>query len=400
LSELRASRDFAAPTLLEYLLLLEVRDAGLARLARFHEAWRPRPRRRPRPHPLLSKAELRTNFQSLVTDELCKGPVWWKTTSGTSGRPVDIPYDATFYLDFKYGVFHKAWYMRHGAPLGDRPYLALVVTDLADEPASLCVDPLYSAGLVARLSIDVSNAQEIDQVLRLIDRHRPDILSTKPAVLMALAQAAAGRSPASPMVIVGGAALAPEARVAAAPWIGANLISIYATSEVGVIASECSEGKLHVYESDVEVTDSHPDAPAEIVVTNRTNRALPLTGYRTGDIGRIAAGACGCGHRWRWIDRLEGRVVPLFHFSRDIVFSPTRYNSFLRKFPSARDFQVSLHGTEFLEVKVEHLEPPDNETVERMSAFFADPLPPGVTVGLSAHRFDPHEKFARYRVVG
>lgn len=397
--KLSATHEFAA-ALTEYLLLLGVRQEGLASLERFHQgvslsdgASRKAPER------LVAKSDLRESFKDYASPELARQVLWWKTTSGTSGRPVDIPYDAAFYLDFKFGVFHKAWYLRRQERLGDRPYLALVLTDIAGEASSLCVDPLYSAGVVARISIDVSDPSQVAQALRLIEMHRPDILSTKPSVLAALVMAAGQRRLHAGLILAGGAALNLELRKAAGQLFGGDVTSIYATSEVGVVASECSHGRMHIFESDVEVLDNHPLAPAEVIVTSRGNKALPLTGYRTGDLGALSSVPCGCGSKWQWIESLQGRVIPLFRFASGELFSPTRFNNFLRTFPSVREFQVTLRQGRELVVRVEHLQPPDEQTLVRMSAFFSGALPPGVTVQMVEHTFDPHEKLARFRVV-
>ncbi|MCG8023587.1 MAG: hypothetical protein JAZ02_06345 [Candidatus Thiodiazotropha endolucinida] len=394
---LRARWPFPGGGAEEYLILLEERDHALYRLSRF------RPDEMVEqgdllPSALVSKSELRLNFDRYAADSLEEKALWWKTTSGTSGRPVDIPYDAAFYLDFKYAVFHKVWRMLHGESLADKPYLALVISDVTGDESRICIDPIYSQGVVARLSIDVADEEQVRAVLLLAAEFNPDFLSTKPSVLAALVCAAPDLSPRAGVIIVGGAALSAELREETENRFGGQVVSLYATSEVGVVASECAHGRLHIFESDVKVTDSHPDAPSEIVVTSQTNSALPLSGYRTGDIGAIACGPCACGSVWRWIERLEGRVVPLFRFASGEVLSPTRFNSFLRQFPTVREFQVTLIAPDELEIRIEHLVSPGKDMQAEMEQFFANHVPEYVRFRFCDHIFDQNEKFARFRV--
>jgi phenylacetate-coenzyme A ligase PaaK-like adenylate-forming protein len=398
---LRAHWSFPGDGMEEYLILLEERARGLERLSRFRPDTPAQAglRGESQSAELVSKADLQRDFERYASASLGDMPLWWKTTSGTSGRPVDIPYDAAFYLDFKYGVFHKVWRMLHGEPLGDRPYFALVVSDVTGDESRICIDPLFSQGVVARLSIDVGEQNQLRVALALMSALGPDILSTKPTVLAAMVGAASELAPRAEVIIVGGAALAPTLRQEAEARFHGKAVSLYATSEVGVVASECAHGRLHVFESDVDVTDDHPESPSEIIVTSLGNRALPLTGYRTGDKGSIAREPCSCGAAWRWIERLDGRIVPLFRFSGGEVFSPTRFNSFLRCFPQAREFQVTLAARDELEVLIEHFGAPTAEDRARMERFFADAVPDYVRFRFSDHVFDPNEKFARFRVV-
>lgn len=384
----------------EYLILLDQRTRALERLLQFRPDS-PVPAGRnceSRWSELISKSKLRRDFGLYASPSLSQMSLWWKTTSGTSGRPVDIPYEAAFYLDFKYSVFHKVWRMLYGAPLGSRPYLALVVSDVTGDDSRICVDPLFSQGVVARLSVDVGNQDQLRAILTLMMALEPDFLSTKPSILAAMVRAAPELEPRAGVIIVGGAALTPSLRQEAEARFRGKAVSLYATSEVGVVASECAHGRLHIFESDVDVTDSHPLAPSEIVVSSVGNRALPLVGYLTGDAGTIASDPCSCGACWRWIKRLDGRVVPLFQFSGGEVFSPTRFNSFLRRFPQIQEFQVTLVKGDLLEVRVEHLEAPTVEDHDRMERFFAEGVPNYVRIHLADDVFNPNEKFARFRV--
>lgn len=377
--------------------MLEARQKVLTRLSRFSE--RASLARSDGMPPLITKDQLRDAFESFASPLLSEMPVWWKTTSGTSGRPVDIPYDSAFFLDFKYAAFHKAWQIRFGEMLGSRPYLAIVITDLASEPSGIYIDPLFSAGVIARIAIDVSKMEDVRSVLDLISTNRPQILSTKPSVIAAMTSASAECKPVADLILVGGAALQDHLRRAAQNLFSGAVASIYATSELGVIGSECAHGRMHIYESDLLAIDDHPSAPSQIVVSNISNEALPLESYQTGDAGTISTERCVCGLPWRWIERLEGRVTPLFCFSEGEILSPSCFNKFLRVFPDVREFQVNLVQGRKLLVNVEHVVAPSRELILSMDKFFRNLVPNYVAIQLVEQKFDPHEKFARYRIL-
>lgn len=98
---------------------------------------------------------------------------------------------------------------------------------------------------------------------------------------------------------------------------GGVLQDRYGCEELGMIAAECrtKEG-LHVNVDDLYVeflgADGRPVAAGErgaIVVTDLSNRAMPLIRYRMEDVGVPSARRCSCGRTQPLIERIEGRVA-------------------------------------------------------------------------------------------
>jgi phenylacetate-coenzyme A ligase PaaK-like adenylate-forming protein len=395
---LRNFYEFPEISLSEYLLLLNSREEVLSSLARFHSG-KAITYPLPRADRLVDKSSLRTSFADFLSKNLNDLTLWWKTTSGTSGRPLAIPYEASFYLDFKYGVFHKIWFLQKGIPLSDKPYLALVITDVEGDINSICVDPLYSTGVVARVSIDVSDNTQLVGVYRLLEKMQPEFFSTKPSVLAALLSVEPKIDTSIEITVVGGAALSEDLREQVKSRFNGAVSSIYAISEVGVVASQCRDGRMHIFETEVSAICEDATKSSEIIVSNNNNKALPLTSYKTGDTGRIVSGQCSCGLSWRWIEQIEGRTVPLFKFFNGVCFSPTRFNSFIRHFTNVTEFQISLIKSKYLEIKIEIDDTLGSESIDEMKNYFVSLVPNGVSVNLKNHYFDKHEKFARYRVL-
>jgi phenylacetate-CoA ligase len=88
----------------------------------------------------------------------------------------------------------------------------------------------------------------------------------------------------------------------------------YGCEEVSLIACECERHNgLHINADSVYVEilrDGRPARPGEagsVVVTDLTNRAMPLLRYQVGDVAVINERRCSCGRGLPLLKRLEGR---------------------------------------------------------------------------------------------
>jgi phenylacetate-CoA ligase len=95
---------------------------------------------------------------------------------------------------------------------------------------------------------------------------------------------------------------------------GCPVTNRYGCEEVSLIACECeAHDGLHVNADGVYVEvlrDGRPVPPGEpgsVVVTDLTNRAMPLLRYQVGDVAVLSRRACRCGRGLPLLERLEGR---------------------------------------------------------------------------------------------
>jgi phenylacetate-CoA ligase len=95
---------------------------------------------------------------------------------------------------------------------------------------------------------------------------------------------------------------------------GCAVTNRYGCEEVSLIACECEHHDgLHVNADGVYVEllrDGRPVGPGEpgsIVVTDLTNRAMPLLRYQVGDVAAWSERACPCGRGLPLLARVEGR---------------------------------------------------------------------------------------------
>jgi SAM-dependent methyltransferase len=129
----------------------------------------------------------------------------------------------------------------------------------------------------------------------------------------------------------------PQAVIAAIgeTW-GCRVFTHYGMTEsgYGLAVQCCVRGAHHIRLEDylVEIIDPDsgeklpPGQEGEIVLSSLYKGALPLLGYRTGDIGSLAAGRCGCGSLLPRLGTIRGRrenlkQTPNIHRLDDLVFS-------------------------------------------------------------------------------
>ncbi len=88
----------------------------------------------------------------------------------------------------------------------------------------------------------------------------------------------------------------------------------YGCEEVSLIACECERHQgLHVNVDGVYVEvlrDGRPALPGEagsVIVTDLTNRAMPIIRYQVGDVATVSDRQCPCGRHYPLLERIEGR---------------------------------------------------------------------------------------------
>ena len=89
----------------------------------------------------------------------------------------------------------------------------------------------------------------------------------------------------------------------------------YGGREVGLIAMECEEGRMHINCRDLYLEIDSPDPytqPGDILITQLNNYAMPFIRYRIGDIGRLSDASCPCGSPLPILAELLGRSTATF----------------------------------------------------------------------------------------
>ena len=104
-------------------------------------------------------------------------------------------------------------------------------------------------------------------------------------------------------------------RTLAEQVFGTKVYNRYGGREVGLIAMECAEGRMHINCRDIYLEIDSPNpytVPGEILITQLNNYAMPFIRYRIGDIGILSEEVCPCGNALPVLADLLGRSTATF----------------------------------------------------------------------------------------
>lgn len=116
-------------------------------------------------------------------------------------------------------------------------------------------------------------------------------------------------------VITSAEMLHPHYRSFSETIFGTKIYNRYGGREVGLIAMECTAGRMHINCHDLYLEIDSPNPytiPGDILITQLNNYAMPFIRYRIGDIGRLSKEVCPCGNQLPVLAELLGRSTATF----------------------------------------------------------------------------------------
>lgn len=174
-------------------------------------------------------------------------------------------------------------------------------------------------------TIRISATEPLAKIVEQLNTYNPHTLITYASMARLLAvEAREGRLKIKPENLLSTSeVLSTETRAMIESVWGNIVLDQYAATEVGGLASECSqhEGK-HMYEDMLiieNVDNDYKPVPIgeygeRLLVTALLSRTLPLIRYEVSDSVRIIERKCSCGRAYRLIDSVQGRVEDVLEF--------------------------------------------------------------------------------------
>ncbi len=258
-----------------------------------------------RQFPVLTKADIRAAGDELLSTAFDRAKLRVKKTSGSTGVPLVIRIDEPA-VQWKTACTLRAdqW---SGYRLGQRV-------------AKVWGNPEYRhfglRGRVVNRLVDRAvyldtihlTPERIREFTAVIRRHRPGLLfgHAHSLYLLACQLKKAGVTDVRPSGVVSTAMpLYDWQRAVIEEVFGVPATNRYGCEEVSLIACECERHRgLHVAAESV-LTEVRADG--KLLLTDLSNRAMPLVRYEVGDVVAASDRVCDCGRGLPLLERVEGR---------------------------------------------------------------------------------------------
>ncbi len=291
--------------------------------------------------PVLTKADIRKHCSQMRSSQFEGQNLFLKRTSGSTGVPLEIAVDAPS-MQWKTACTIRSdeW---SGWKLGRR------VAKVWGNPEyrkhgwkgrirNLLID---RARYLDTIGIDEQRMRSFAESLR---RKQPSLLFGHAHSLYYFACFVQRHAPGAirPDGIISTAMLLHHwQRTVIESAFGCAVTNRYGCEEVSLIACECEKHRgLHVNADSMyaEVLDDRPGSVGEgsLVVTDFTNRAMPLIRYKVGDVAVKSARRCPCGRGLPLIERIEGRDA-------DYVLTPQ--GKLISGISLTENFALHIRGT-------------------------------------------------------
>ncbi len=262
--------------------------------------------------PILTKTDIRTHAAELRATDVPGSAVRRRSTSGSTGVPLELVVDRDS-VQAKRGVtlYRDEW---TGWRLGE----GRVVLWGEPPPRRTLRARLRNGILERQIEGDTLNLDRsaLLALTRRMQRERPTLIYGHAHSLYLVARFCAEQDlvPSGLRAALSTAmVLSDRERAGIESAFGVPVFDRYGCEELSLIASECEahEG-LHL-NTDTLVPEIVPAAGLEgegrVVVTDLTNRAMPILRYEVGDLATKRGGLCPCGRTYpRW-SRIAGRVA-------------------------------------------------------------------------------------------
>ena len=324
--------------------------------------------------PLLTRSELMLQLEHIQCHALPQehGRTYRMQTSGSTGQTVTVQRtDATQLYWLAFSMRDHLWHRRDLSAT-----LAVIKATM-----SALDDPIHAAqlgwgppaSLLAKTGPSFTQplSMPVTQQAEWLARIAPHYLLTYPTNLSALLdlhERNEARLPASLRQLrTLGETLHPGLRERCHALVGIEIVDMYSSQELGLVALQCPEsGLYHSMDENliVEVLNEagQPCLPGEVgrvVITDLHNYATPLIRYEIRDYAE-AGPACSCGRGLGTLKRIMGRRRNMVTLPDGSKHWPLVGAHRYREVADIRQYQVVQHGLDDIEIRL-----------------LVSPLPPG-----------------------
>lgn len=335
--------------------------------------------------PILTKADIRTHGRDLLSFSFDSTELIRKKTSGSTGVSLEI------YLDEESRQWKRACVLRTDEWTGWRFGEPVAKVWGNPEFRSLGLRGFLRNALLDReFYLDTLHMDEaaLARFARLLVKKRPTLIFGHAHSVYLLAQYLQSGDQVRHRpkgIITTAMVLHAWQRQTIEKVFGVSVTNRYGCEEVSLIACECEQHNgmhvnadsvyVEIMGADVTGALTRPARPGEsgsVIVTDLTNRAMPIIRYQVGDVAAMTDRVCSCGRGLPLLERLEGReadyvVTP----NGDLISGISLTENFALHVPGVAQFQIiqeTVHRFRFRIVRGRDFGP---GSLERLDALVA-----------------------------
>lgn len=313
--------------------------------------------------PFSEKADLRDAYPLGLMTAPESEIVRIHSSSGTTGKPVIIPYTAKDVEDW--AVMFKRCYEIAGITNMDRIH----------------VTPgygLWTAGIGFQNGAEKLGAMVIpmgpgntEKQLQMMQDLKSTVLCSTSSYALLLTEEIEKRGIKDKIHlkkgVIGSERWSDKMKKTISEGLGISLYDIYGLTEIygpGIGISCDEDAGMHYFDDyiyieiiDPQTGENLPDGElGEVVITTLVKEGAPLIRYRTHDLSRIVPGECACGCKYPRLDTIMGRTDDMMKIKGVNVF-PSQIEEILQKFPEvSSEYQIRishLEGKDTMRIYVE-----------------------------------------------
>lgn len=350
--------------------------------------------------PVVTKREIEENLDDMV-NPFYRGRLQSVLSSGSTGVPgrvlrskpsLDWGYGAGEFCKERYGVDPAARTLRvWGAGHRFSPSLRKRIGTRVSLAKNRAIGVYYF------YAYDIS-AERVQREWPAIVRWKPQVLHGYTTALFMLAQFVQesqldGRSLGLKLAISDAEKLYPAQRALIEEVFGCPVAEWYGCCEIGIMATPCTAGRLHVQEDMVhlEIVDG------SIVATVLRETGMPLIRYNLADEGELDHEPCSCGLATTVLQEVTGRTIDVILGVDGRRIPGEVIIQIVHELRGVRKYQVKQKARDRFLVQVEISRPLSKEDKDRVVTQFRQQLGGPVTVDIEVVDTLPNEKSGKFR---
>jgi phenylacetate-CoA ligase len=274
--------------------------------------------------PLLTKNDIRHSRKELTSKDVSTRRWHYNTSGGSTGEPARFIQDDIF---DRWTNVTTRYYYQNMLGIDELSVKKVLLwgseKEIFDHTHGLRASIVNWLTNTTFLNSFRMTQKDMEQYVKIINNHRPDLLRGYAGSLYELSRFIAGKgiSVHSPRVIVSAAEkLDRDRRQMIEQVFGTKAYDFYGSREVDGIAGQCKRGAMHIFmfNNYVELLADpslKPSDTSRVVTTTLHNYSMPLVRYDIGDTAIAGTADCGCGDPLPTIKEIVGREID--HFLTD-----------------------------------------------------------------------------------